>query len=292
MILKYVCADQSMINFIAGIEQIAAQLKDIGAAVDDTQIMTKILVSLPSSLQYFLAAWDSTPQELKTLPSLTKRLVKEEISLARNKNSKLENDAQGAFLSQQSGSAEKLSTPDGSRAPQHAYPARGYFGTRAGQRGRGPVRGRGGYHQRGNYHPYSNRNQAQQTSDQLKGNNQQSQVTCYHCGEPGHFKRQCRDWKKEMENRRNWNHGENQQQSYSYKSSADFLERRSVDWFADSGATQHMTDQRDLLINFVPVGSEQWNVSGIGGTSLPVIGQGDVPISSVVNGKLLEGIVT
>lgn len=57
MILKYVCADQSMINFIAGIEQIAAQLKDIGAAVDDTQIMTKILVSLPSSLQYFLAAW-------------------------------------------------------------------------------------------------------------------------------------------------------------------------------------------------------------------------------------------
>lgn len=82
-----------MINFIAGIEQIAAQLKDIGAAVDDTQIMTKILVSLPSSLQYFLAAWDSTPQELKTLPSLTKRLVKEEISLARNKNSKLKNDA-------------------------------------------------------------------------------------------------------------------------------------------------------------------------------------------------------
>ena len=58
-------------NFIAGIEQIAAQLRDIGAAVDDTQIMAKILVSLPSSLQYFLAAWDSTPQDLKTLSSLT-----------------------------------------------------------------------------------------------------------------------------------------------------------------------------------------------------------------------------
>jgi hypothetical protein len=86
-----------------------------------------------------------------------------------------------------------------------------------------------------------------------------------------------------MENRRNGNHGENQHQSYSYKSSADFKERRSVDWFADSGATQHMTDQRDLLINFVLVGPEQWNVSGIGGTSLPVIGQGDLPISSIVN---------
>lgn len=71
------------------------------------------------------------------------------------------------------------------------------------------------------------------------------------------------------------------------------MERRSVDWFADSHATQHMTDQRDLLLNFVPVGPEQWNVSGIGGTSLPVIGQGDVLMSSIVlNGKLLEGIVT
>jgi hypothetical protein len=52
-----------------------------------------------------------------------------------------------------------------------------------------------------------------------------------------------------------------------------------------------MTDQRDLLINFVPVGLEQWNVSGIGGTSLPVIGKGDVIISSIVDGKLLEGLI-
>ncbi len=106
MILKYVCADQSIMNFIAGIEQIAAQLKD-------TQIMAKILVSLPSSLQYFFAAWDSTPQELKTLSSLTKRLVKEETSQARTKSSKLESDAQDAFLSQKSGSAGKLNTQMG-----------------------------------------------------------------------------------------------------------------------------------------------------------------------------------
>ena len=34
-------------NFVAGNEQIAAQLRDIGAAVDETQIIAKILVSLP-----------------------------------------------------------------------------------------------------------------------------------------------------------------------------------------------------------------------------------------------------
>ena len=280
-----------LFGIIAGIEQIAAQLRDIVAAVDDTQIMAKILVSLlPSSLQYLLAAWDSTPQELKTLSSLTKRLVKEELSQARTKNNKPENDNQGAFVSQQSGSDEKLNNSGGPCPPQHAYPARGYSGQRGSQRGRGQVRSRGG--RSGYYYPYGNRNPGQQTSTQPKDNNQPTQVTCYYCGQVGHFKRQCVDWKRDMGNRRNWNHADNQHQSYSYKSSADFMERRPVDWFADSGATQHMTDQRDLLINFVPVGPEQWNVSGIGGTSLPVIGQGDVIISSIVDGKLLEGILT
>jgi hypothetical protein len=54
-------ADQSIMNFIAGIEQIAAQLRDIWGGVDDTQIMAKILVSLPSSLQYFFGGLGQHP---------------------------------------------------------------------------------------------------------------------------------------------------------------------------------------------------------------------------------------
>lgn len=50
-----------------------------------------------------------------------------------------------------------------------------------------------------------------------------------------------------------------------------------------------MTDQRKFLVNFVPVGLGQWNVSGIGGTSLPVAGQGDVIIRSTVNDKVFDG---
>lgn len=52
-----------------------------------------------------------------------------------------------------------------------------------------------------------------------------------------------------------------------------------------------MTDQRNLLINFVRAEPGQWNVSGIGDTTLPVIGQGDVQITSVVNGKQMEGTI-
>jgi hypothetical protein len=52
-----------------------------------------------------------------------------------------------------------------------------------------------------------------------------------------------------------------------------------------------MTDQRNLLINFVPAEPGQWGVSGIGDTSLPVLGQGDVQITSVVNGKSMQGLM-
>ena len=97
-------------------------------------------------------------------------------------------------------------------------------------------------------------------------------------------------WLKVLENQKNRNQADNQQ-SYSYKSSTSFSTRKATDWFADSGATQHMTDQRNLLINFVPAEPGQWNVSGIGDTTLPVIGQGDVQITSVVNGKHMEGLM-
>lgn len=50
-----------------------------------------------------------------------------------------------------------------------------------------------------------------------------------------------------------------------------------------------MTDQRNILINFVPIETDRWSVSGIGGTNLAVMGQGDVIIVSNVNGKYLKG---
>jgi hypothetical protein len=60
-------------------------------------------------------------------------------------------------------------------------------------------------------------------------------------------------------------------------------------WYADSRATKHMTDNRAFLTNFVPTGSENWSVSGIGETSLTVAGQGDVSLCAAVNGERLYG---
>jgi hypothetical protein len=51
-----------------------------------------------------------------------------------------------------------------------------------------------------------------------------------------------------------------------------------------------MTDNRSLLTNFIPVGVDKWTVSGIGRARLAVEGQGDVTVTSTVNGKTLSGM--
>ena len=62
---------------------------------------------------------------------------------------------------------------------------------------------------------------------------------------------------------------------------------RSTEWYADFGATQHMTDNRGLLGNFVPVEHDKWTVSGIGEAKLLVAEQGDVNLHAIFTGGIL-----
>jgi len=64
---------------------------------------------------------------------------------------------------------------------------------------------------------------------------------------------------------------------------------RPSEWYADSGASQHMTDQRSLLTNFTVVEPGRWAVFGIAGTRLDVTGHGDVILTATVGGKTLTG---
>lgn len=308
MINHYYLVDQSVMGFIAGVEQIAAQLRDAGAVVDEAQVIAKVLVSLPPSYRHFGSAWDSVRPEEKNLKLLTTRLVKEE------KTNKMYNDGKldpvdAAFFT---GRQQTLKTKTHENAEEtinnHALSSRGYRGgypgLRGNYRGRGEYRGRGGYGSRGGY---GNRGGYEHRGRGGHGNrrgffhpyhqegtyeNYKSDVICWHCGGFGHTRVKCRKYLREQEvqDNNNYSQGDDQQQSISYKSTSDFTSRQSTDWFADSGATQHMTDQRDLLTNFIPVGSERWTVSGIGNTNLPVTGQGDVTLTAYVDGKSLKGM--
>lgn len=71
-------ADDSIAVHIAKLEEIAQQLKDLGETISESMLMTKILMTLPSSFNYFHSAWESTSEKERTAENLRTRLMMEE----------------------------------------------------------------------------------------------------------------------------------------------------------------------------------------------------------------------
>jgi hypothetical protein len=93
--------------------------------------------------------------------------------------------------------------------------------------------------------------------------------------------------RRDQKNRRRYDNGGRRGYSYSAATS-DSRETKPTEWFADSGATQHMTGNRDLLVNFAPAGPKCWMVSGVGESKLAVAGQGDVKVVALPMGRRLR----
>jgi hypothetical protein len=74
----------------------------------------------------------------------------------------------------------------------------------------------------------------------------------------------------------------NYQLDYTYMSSFNVADFEGFGFVADSGASQHMTDKRSILINYKPFEKGAHTVVGIANTRLEVEGKGDV---EVVNSK-------
>ncbi|EFX65588.1 hypothetical protein DAPPUDRAFT_117135 [Daphnia pulex] len=116
---------------------------------------------------------------------------------------------------------------------------------------------------------------------------------CNYCGDNTHLYATCRERlrnerhekkgpsgeKSNLANDSNKNHGD-----HSYHSSTQQTIRNDSIWYADSGATRHMTDQRNILWNFKPDESTPRYVTGIGNTQLLTEGQGDVKATTMING--------
>lgn len=61
----------------------------------------------------------------------------------------------------------------------------------------------------------------------------------------------------------------NDNNEFSFLSDFTYFFAHSVeDWYADSGATQHMSGQRSFFRNFVPVKHNTWFINGIRDTCL------------------------
>ena len=127
---------------------------------------------------------------------------------------------------------------------------------------------------------------------------------CYDCGEPGHLARNCRNRRHAEEKKarqgkqdsyRNFNDGgyDNDQRDPTFNclSSVCFLAKKTNDWYADSGATHHMTDQRHFFTTFKPVKPGTWHVYGIGSIKMEVHGIGNIEIHSYVKGEKNVGVL-
>lgn len=69
----------SVAQHVAAVEEMARQLADMGHPKDQTEIVTKVLHSLPPSYRHLITAWDSVPEAEQTLANLLPRLFKEEL---------------------------------------------------------------------------------------------------------------------------------------------------------------------------------------------------------------------
>ncbi len=266
--------NHDVMSHITEIETLASQLSDVGAPMTDIQIMTKIICTLPPSYRNFATIWDSVPVNERTMSLLTSRLLKEESNTLRW--SRGQQDAADTSFFAQNYPNTYAPSPRESR------------GGRA-SRGRGD-RGRGGHHRNGSarYRPY---------------------VKCTYCDKDWHTHEECRKRKrddlaksnatgaavtdflpmnrmslKQMSDRPNQDTSEANQDHSFISNSTCFIARRSQDWFADSGATQHMSDQREFFKEFTAVKPNTWFVKGIGGAQLQVHGQGSIEFTALVDG--------
>lgn len=67
-----------MITNIAALQNLAFRLNGLDSKIDDTMLMTRIILALPEEYKHFSSAWDSTSKEEKKIENLKSRLIVEE----------------------------------------------------------------------------------------------------------------------------------------------------------------------------------------------------------------------
>ncbi|CAD7080035.1 unnamed protein product [Hermetia illucens] len=71
-------SNESVVQHVNRVQNMASQLKDLGEAISDTAIMAKVLGSLHKKYNVLQTVWDRVSEERQTLDNLLERLLKEE----------------------------------------------------------------------------------------------------------------------------------------------------------------------------------------------------------------------
>lgn len=281
-------------SHIEAIKLLVQQFKDAGGLADDDGTCNKIITSLPPSYNNFLTAWESSPILERTLANLVTRLDREERRKSNCNGGELSADDQAYFGIQMdstlTGAGQSYQPDISQRAAnrQSPYPIRG----RA--RDRGIRFGGSSRHVR-----FATSNGTLRTSTRCSHcniiannekdcrNKKSGLIRCKSCNIIGHFENECYSrFRAQAQEKANVaDQSPNADQDTSYIAGLTLSDSRSkMDFFLDSGATQHITSQKCIFTNFRNFQPGSRWIGGIGQLKVDVFGVGEIDILTSVNG--------
>lgn len=104
-----------------------------------------------------------------------------------------------------------------------------------------------------------------------------SEFTCFYCGKPGHFKRDCRKLQSDKERRSSSRDVKpTSEERLFYAALKSVSDKRSrEEWFVDTGATDHMSSNKNLFVSLTNVKEKYISVAKKSET-IKVVGVGDI----------------
>ena len=233
---------------IADLESLVAQLEAVGVTTEDDDFTAKVISSLPSSYRHFVSAWHLKDEDSKSKERLLASLLQEETA------------------------SKKFDEEDQPETAFNVNRKRTQF--------KNTISRSGGNHGKG-------------SESEGQSGSRRNDKKCFKCGMSGHFKRDCKsntngsgqkdDKKQSLGGKRN----KTALTASSYVH-AMLSRKNSRVWIIDSGASSHMTNNRDWIEDYI---SDETQVSIADGSFVTSEGHGNVSLEAVVDGKTSEVIL-
>lgn len=263
-------------EYINSVLVVVNQLKRYGETIQDVQMVEKILCSLTAKFDYIVTAIEESKDlDSMTVDQLLGSLQAREERLKKRENTVVHVLQANLNLREKGDSQQQLPEGHGGRRGRTRGKGQGRF---HGSRGRGKTgrtfskdeessvrqqnfrgRGRGGWFQGG------------------RGRGRYTNVKCYNCQKFGHIAANC--WlKTNKDDKANYVEVEENEESTLLLTCNGEEERNTKFWYLDSGASNHMTGNKDLFCSLDE--SVKGSISFGDKTKVPVMGKGDILIRS------------
>lgn len=256
----------TIMQHITAIKGMAQQLDDLNQSMSQSQIMTTIVSTLPSSYRHFMTVWDNLAEADKTMSHLITKLMNEQ--------------------------HRELNSTEVFNQPRQAEALLG--AAKHNDVSKPGKRIQDGGHERSvkrictgcSFCGRSNHGEDTCTH-RINAEAGIIEEQCSYCHNYNHVSSTCR--KKIADDAMTLNINESRAALYrpkpdDFAMAADTLSLDPNKWYADSGATHHMCHNRSLMHNYTTIPELSWAINGIGGVTLYSLGQGDIHVVTTIDG--------